>query len=123
MTISGNNVALLTDCILAAFRGSDVMVHRDMRGVSERFSASRRLSRGRSSRPQAPALTIAERARSTTALPDIERSQREEAGRSPSPAGLRQPILNLGMLLSTKCNVRINLRSMVRRIFLITLAG
>jgi hypothetical protein len=51
------------------------MVHRDMRGVSERFSASRRLSRGRSSRPQAPALTIAERARSTTALPDIERSQ------------------------------------------------
>jgi hypothetical protein len=123
MTISGNNVALLTDCILAAFRGSDVMVHRDMRGVSERFSASRRLSRGRSSRPQAPALTIAERARSTTALPDTERSQREEAGRSPSPVGLRQPILNLGMLLSTKCNVRINLRSMVRRIFLITLAG
>ena len=38
------------------------MVHRDMRGVSERFSASRRLSRGRSSRPQAPALTIAKRA-------------------------------------------------------------
>jgi hypothetical protein len=123
MTISGNNVALLTDCILAAFRGSDVMVHRDMRSVSKRLASQSVCRRGRSSRPQAPALTIAERARSTTASPDIARSQREEVGRSPSLVRLRQPILNLGMLLSTKCNVRINLRSMVRRNFLITLAG
>jgi hypothetical protein len=33
------------------------------------------------------------------------------------------PIPNLSMFLSTKCNGRINLRSMVRRIFAITLAG
>src|SRR5713101_2106955 len=37
MTISGNNVALLTECILAAFRGSDVMVQRDIRSVSKRL--------------------------------------------------------------------------------------
>jgi hypothetical protein len=117
MTISGNNVALLTDCILAAFRGSDVMVHRDMRSVSKCLASQSVCRRGRSLRPRAPALTIAERARSTTASPDIARSQREEVGRSPSPARLTQPILNLGMPLSTKCNVRINLRSMVRRIF------
>ena len=74
------------------------MVHRDMRGVSERFSASRRLSRGRSSRPQAPALTIAERARSTTALPDIERSQREEAGAVPGWVEAADPKLRYAPL-------------------------
>ena len=99
------------------------MVHRDIRSVSKRLASQSVCPRGRSSRPQAPALTIAERARSTTASPDIARSQREEVGRSPSSARLTLPILNLGMLLSTECNVRINLRSMVRRIFLITLAG
>src|SRR5260370_39894875 len=54
MTISGNNVALLTDCILAAFRGSDVMVHRDIRSVSKRLAFQSVCPRGRSSRPQAP---------------------------------------------------------------------
>jgi hypothetical protein len=54
MTISGNNVALLTDCILAAFRGSDVMVHRDMRSVSKRLASQSVCRRGRSSRLQAP---------------------------------------------------------------------
>ena len=74
------------------------MVHRDMRSVSKCLAFQSVCRRGRSSRPQAPALTIAERARSTTALPDIERSQREEAGRSPSPVGLRQPILRYALL-------------------------
>ena len=92
------------------------MVHRDMRSVSKCLVSQSVCRRGRSSCPQAPALTIAERARPTTASPDIGRSRREEVGRSPSPVGLRQPMLNLGMLLSTKCNVRINLRSMAQSI-------
>ena len=63
------------------------------------------------------------RAWSTTASPVIAWAPREEVGRWLPLAGLRQPTLNLGMFVSTECNVRINLRSMVRRISLITLAG
>lgn len=47
-------------------------------------------------------------------------SQRVSAG---LVAWFRLPILTLSMLLSTVCNVRINLRSMVRRTAVITLAG
>jgi hypothetical protein len=93
------------------------MVHRDMRSVSKRL-------------PSAPFVAPAglgadhRGTRSVNnGLTGYREAQREEVGRSPSLVRLRQPILNLGMLLSTKCNVRINLRSMVRRIFLITLAG
>jgi hypothetical protein len=42
----------------------------------------------------------------------------ERGSRFPSIARPGLPILNLGMFLSTKCNVRINLRSMVRSISL-----
>src|SRR5713226_6733052 len=53
MTISGNNIALLTDCILAAFRGSDVMVHRDMQRLKA-FSVSKRLPSGPFVAPASP---------------------------------------------------------------------
>jgi hypothetical protein len=59
------------------------MVHRDMRSVSERL-APQGVCLGAVRRARKPpALTIAERARLTTASPDIERAQREEAGRCP----------------------------------------
>ena len=99
------------------------MVHRDMRGVSKRLASQGVCRRGCSSRPQAAALTHRGTRSLNYGLTRYREAQWEQVGRSPSLVKPRQPILNLGMLLSTKCNVRINLRSMVRRIFLITLAG
>ena len=78
------------------------MVHRDTR-------ASKRLS----SRLQVPADYRG------TRIVNNWISLRE---RGPSPR-LRLPVLNLSMILSPKCNVRINLRSMVRRISALTLTG
>ena len=99
------------------------MVHRDMRSVSKRLASQSVCRRGRSSRLQAPGADHRGTRSVNNSLTGYREAQREDVGRSPSLVRLRQPILNLGMLLSTKCNVRINLRSMVRRIFLITLAG
>jgi len=93
------------------------MVHRDMRGVSKRLPSGLFV---------APASRGADHRGTRSVnygLTRYREAQREQVGRSPSLVRLRQPILNLGMLLSTKCNVRINLRSMDRRTFLITLAG
>jgi hypothetical protein len=93
------------------------MVHRDMRSVSKRL-------------PSGPFVVLAGPGadhRGACSVNDGLTGYREVAagggGTLAVPVGLRQPMLNLGMILSTKCNVRINLRSMVRRIFLITLAG
>jgi hypothetical protein len=105
------------------------MVHRDMRSVSKRlqrlkaFGVSKRLLSGPCVAPASPGADHRGTRSVNNGLTGYREAQREQAERSPSLVRLRQPILNLGMLLSPKCNVRINLRSMVRRTFLITLAG
>ncbi len=99
------------------------MVHRDMRSVSKRLASQSVCSRGPFVAPASPGADHRGTRSVNNGLTGYREAQREQAGRSPSLVRLRQPILNLGMLLSTKCNVRINLRSMVRRTFLITLAA
>ena len=99
------------------------MVHRDIRSVSKCLASQSVCRRGPFVAPASPGADHRGTCSVNDDLTGYRQARQEEVGRSPSPVGLRQPILNLGMLLSTKCNVRINLRSMVRRIFLITLAG
>jgi hypothetical protein len=116
MTIRGSNVALLPNGTLAAFQSSEVMVHRDTkRLITLAVAAVRRACKFRRQRSRTRLVKHS--------LTGYRVGAAGEVGRSPSFASFRQATLNLGMLVSTKCNVRINLRSMVRRISVITLAG
>jgi hypothetical protein len=116
MTIRGSNVALRPDGTLAAFQSSKVMVHRDTKRLMALAVAAVRRARKPRRRPS--------RTRPVNnSLTGYRVGAAQEVGLSPSFASFRQPTLNLGMLVSAKCNVRINLRSMVRRVSVITLAG
>ncbi|KRQ93499.1 hypothetical protein CQ10_07940 [Bradyrhizobium valentinum] len=103
--IGGDNAALSTDGILA---GSEGIVRRDIAAFASADS-----------RAASAVLDIAQRALVSNGLA----RHRQVAAAGILYIRQRQSILNLGMLLSTECNVRVNLRSMARAISAITLAG